>query len=100
MKTLTDKALEIFTPKGVQTVSEWASENIVIPSSISNFGGKYQNINKYVEEPLNRAGEIGCERLVLCYGTQCSKTISQAIILLHSVATNPRPSMVVFLSAD
>jgi len=100
MKTLTDKALEIFTPKGAQTVSEWASENIVIPSSISNFGGRYQNINKYTEEPLNRAGEIGCERLVLCYGTQCSKTISQALILLHSVATNPRPSMVVFPSAD
>ena len=51
MKTLTDKALEIFTPKGAQTVSEWASENIVIPSSISNFGGRYQNINKYTVPP-------------------------------------------------
>lgn len=100
MKKLEQLAFDIFAPKDAQTVTEWAIDNIVIPSSISAYGGNYQPINKYVIEPLNRAGELGTERLVLNWSTQASKTLCMSIILLNGIATNPRTSLVVFPSAE
>lgn len=84
----------VFKPHPKQTVVEWAEQQYSLTPDQSAIAGRYSTaITPYAVEIINSFSDFNFERLVLCFGTQVSKTQSFMAGLGWALVHEPCPIM-------
>jgi hypothetical protein len=96
--TLLDKLersmADVFSPPDERKVWEWAQDEIVLTRRQTESIGPYSTLlTPYVREPLESFSDPRTTDLVLCFGTQTSKTTILMIGAAWRMANDPAPTI-------
>ncbi|HRY52023.1 MAG TPA: phage terminase large subunit family protein [Candidatus Paceibacterota bacterium] len=82
----------IWKPTPRQSVTEWSEQNLVLTSRQTEHPGPYSTANRpYVREPLECWHDPSVTDVVLCWGSQTSKTTTLMAGLCWVIDNEPSP---------
>jgi len=87
-----DDLRAIWKPTPKQTVTDWCEQHMVLTSRQTEQPGPYSTANRpYVREPLECWRDSGVTDVILCWGSQTSKTTTLMAGLCWMIDNEPSP---------
>lgn len=84
----------IWSPRQVLSVQQWAEANLYLSERVSSSAGAYSTLlTPYVREPLENFKDDHTRTMVLCWGAQTAKTTTILAGLAYRLDVNPVPAM-------
>jgi phage terminase large subunit GpA-like protein len=92
---------DVFAPIDTRKVWQWAEDEIILTRRQTETPGPYSTLlTPYVREPLESVGNMALSDLVLCFGSQTSKTTMLMILTAWRMVNNPAPTIWVMPSEN
>lgn len=77
------------------TVTAWADRHRMLPDTSTSPGPFRSSVVPYTRRPMDLAGEPETIKIVLCWGTQTTKSTVIENILAHRIVNRPSPMVMV-----
>jgi phage terminase large subunit GpA-like protein len=85
---------DVFAPVDTRTVWQWAEDEVVLTRRQTETPGPYSTLlTPYVREPLDAFADPRTSDLVLCFGSQTSKTTTLMLGASWRMVNNPAPTI-------
>jgi hypothetical protein len=86
----------LWKPLPIESVSEWCERNLVLGVRQTEAPGRFSLSSRpYMREVLDAFGDAHVDSVVLCFGSQTSKTTTLMAGLTWSIVNEPRPALYV-----
>ncbi|MGL5513275.1 MAG: terminase gpA endonuclease subunit, partial [Sporomusa sp.] len=99
--TLPDAFLKALRPPERLTVSQWADKNRILDIRTSSMPGLWKtSFVPYAKEPMDTFTDPEIEHIILCFGSQASKTEIILNMIGYAADKDPGPMLVVYPEDD
>lgn len=85
---------EVWEPSRRADIIAWAERELILSGRVTGRPGPYSTAwTPYVREVLRAMADPRTETVVLCWGTQLGKTLTQTVYLAYRLAEDPGPTL-------